>query len=139
MGNMYTLVLINLANQLAHTLDEPSRSNSAKIFFFFIFSLGKSEALCKTKRLQTFAIAAKSQNTGKGIAISFSISDALSFLTSLFKVLLIPNDDVLRNCRCFFQSFLLIGFEELVFKLEEKLSPFLLRLLLYSPCSAPQS
>ena len=46
---MYTLVLINLAHQLAHTLGEPPRSNIAK--FFFIFSLGKSEALCKTERL----------------------------------------------------------------------------------------
>lgn len=64
-------------------------------------------------RLQTFAIIANSQNTSKGIDKSLSISNALSLLFSLFKVLLMSNDGALGNYEDFFQSFLLISFKKL--------------------------
>ena len=48
---MYTLVLINLAHQLAHILGEPPRSNIAKFFLFSALANQRPYAKLKDSKL----------------------------------------------------------------------------------------
>nr|KAF6485424.1 hypothetical protein HJG63_010634 [Rousettus aegyptiacus] len=132
--SMATLDLVNLANQLARTLDELPRIKIAKISSFSALANERPY----TKQTPNFCCHCKEPGHWKGIAINVSILKALSLLTSPFKVLLIPGDGPLRSYRGFSQSFLLINLEKLLFKLVRKLFLLLSTLVLHSQCTTTE-
>lgn len=98
---MTTLDLVNLANELASTIDRPPRRKIAKTFDFQQLQM---RGPVEKQRTPTFCHSCKEQcrSLEKKIAVSWSIQDALCLLTSLFQTFLIPSDGVLRNYRGFF-------------------------------------
>lgn len=111
---MAILDLVNLANQLACTLDELPRIKIAKISSFSALA---NERPYVKQRDSKLCCHCKEPGHWKGIAINLSVLEVLGLLTSPFKVLLIPSDGALRNYKGFSQSFLLINSEKLLFKL----------------------
>lgn len=69
------LDLVNLANQLACTIDEPPKSKIAKIFNF---KLPQMRGPMQNLRTPNFCHCCKEPDTGKRVAVHLRIKEALS-------------------------------------------------------------
>lgn len=105
---MSILDLVNLANQLACTLDEPLERKTNKILNFQLWEM---KVPIWNQKPPYFFYYANNHVTGKEIVKNLSISGIYSCLTSKSNVL-IPSDCDLKNCRGSFESSLLINSEE---------------------------
>lgn len=125
---MSTQGLVNVANQLAHRLDESPRVRPLKLLIFNSYI---------TQKNQFLLLFAKSQNTGRDCH-KLNHFTCPQHSTQPFQVLLISTEGPLRKYRGSSQPSLLIGFTYLFSKLGTNLPVSLMTPELHSQCSKPQ-
>ena len=108
-GEMFIPDLINLANQLSHTLEESAKTETAKILYLQPEQMKPPKL---NKNPPSFCYYCKDPGLWERDCYKFKCFRHLQCLTSLFNILPILNDWAPKNSRGSSQSFLLTGLKK---------------------------